>query len=228
MNGTVSDLLLPLARTPLSKIVASRCNLHGDVPQLDAIKSATIGSVTLASWRSPLADTLQTIDLSNNYITALDTLPSTVRVDLHGNKVALNVGRKALLQAARGVELNLKRVNLSNPTEARELLSKEITLAEAWTLTKESEGYVCKDFVQDSIRVTPELFLPNEMCNCTKGYAGTGTNCSSCPADSFSAVIGSAKCEPCPQHASARKGSTSVDACECSFGVLTESWFCLN
>ncbi|CAK9045516.1 unnamed protein product [Durusdinium trenchii] len=229
LNGTVSDLLLPLARTPLSKIVASRCNLHGDVPQLDAIKSATIGSVTLASWRSPLADTLQTIDLSNNYITALDTLPSTVRVDLHGNKVALNVGRKALLQAARGVELNLKRVNLSNPTEARELLSKEITLAEAWTLTKESEGYVCKDFVQDSIRVTPELFLPNEMCNCTKGYAGTGTNCSSCPADSFSAVIGSAKCEPCPQHASARKGSTSVDACECSFGVLTEwegFWSC--
>ena len=61
-------------------------------------------------------------------------------------------------------------------------------------------GYICAEFTRASLKVTPDLFLPDQMCTCFRGYAGRGTACKACPANTFTDREGQLQCEPQPRY----------------------------
>ena len=55
---------------------------------------------------------------------------------------------------------------------------------------RHAEGYTCTNFVVPTLRVTPELFLPEDMCTCQKGYSGRGASCeANAPAQVYSLQV---------------------------------------
>ena len=74
--------------------------------------------------------------------------------------------------------------------------------------------------------MSPNLFLPLDMCGCRPGYAGTGTNCSVCPANTFNSRNNQTSCQPYPPKSSTDQSSyqlaTTKEACRCSYGLVGE------
>ncbi|CAE7391857.1 RLK7 [Symbiodinium natans] len=218
LNGSVAQLLLPLAATPIASLAASGCGLHGEVPALDMMQ-VQIDKTIFTSWSSMLKETLHALDISSNAVTSLYSLPSTLQLDLRHNTVPLTIGSQTLAEAAHlRLDLNLEGTQLANREEVRTLLGTELELSKSRSYANETGGYICAGFTLASLHVTPDLFLPDDMCVCLQGYQGTGTMCKTCPASTFAAEEGQTRCEPCPANSSAPQGSSSLEACACEFG----------
>ena len=185
LNASVRDFLLPLANTPLSTIAASSAGLTGDVADLAGI-TAIVDGFSYSSWTSKLSMTLQAIDISSNSIGALTGVPARLRVDLGNNRIALVVTRSVVAAAtSRQVELWLEGTRIKNPEELGQLLPRELRPQDKFT-TRTGSTFACRELVLPWLRITPELFMPEEMCACRAGYTGHATTCTPCPADTYS------------------------------------------
>lgn len=92
-------------------------------------------------------------------------------------------------------------------------------------------GYSCYSIESTSLQVTPALFLPDELCSCSPGFAGRGVGCTTCPSDTYAEAYGTRRCTPCPKGSTADESKTSCrclsggtfhshssPACQCSSG----------
>ncbi|CAE7618200.1 ESAG8C [Symbiodinium sp. CCMP2592] len=219
-RGTVAQLLVPLAETPLASIAAAGNGLQGDMPNLNAMRLEVDGAL-FEVWGSLLSESLRALDLSGNNVTSLSILPlKLLRMDLSRNMGPLVISPLVLTEAVKKeVDLNLYRTRLANREEVEPLLRKELKLQETRSPPEENAGYACIDLAATNLRVTPDRFLPEQMCVCRPGHKGFGTNCSSCPANTFSDTENQAECNACPQHSSAPPAASSLQACECTFGT---------
>ena len=223
LNCSIAQLLLPLAGTPVTSIAAARCGLTGNMVDLSAVDATVDG--TPQWWHSILAQSLQIIDLSHNHLEEVGTLPAKVRMEINHNRDPLAV-RPAVVQKAvkNGVELWLFNTEISNRKELQKLLVNELAVDETWT--DSTKSYECRNLAAPNLRVSPDLFLPLDMCGCRPGYAGTGTNCSVCPANTFNSQHDQERCQRCPLKSSTNQSSyqlaTSKEACRCSYGFVGE------
>ena len=184
LHGSIQQLLLPLAATPAGNILASGCHIFGQMPSLHAV-GAMVDGISYATWYSVLASTLQVLDVSNNNLSAVPYVPAALRMDISKNSRPIVMNRSAFQDSVqRGVELWVTDTQLANPLEVQDLLKKELKLQEAWVPSK--QGHACHELVAPTLRVTPEKFLPEEMCSCRPGYFGHGTQCSPCLKNTFS------------------------------------------
>ena len=180
----MEQLLFPLAATPVTKILASGCHIFGRMPNLKALR-AQVAGVAYVSWDSILATTLQVLDVSGNILSAVSTLPAALRIDVSHNSRPIAISRSAFEEALRrGVDLWATDAPLANPLDVEGLLEEELRLQEAWVPSK--HGFACHELVAPNLRVTPEKFLPEEMCSCQPGYFGHGIQCSPCLKNTFS------------------------------------------
>ena len=83
----------------------------------------------------------------------------------------------------------------------------------------EDGGYACKDIV-GNVKVTPPLFLPQQLCKCLPGWHGNGATCKKCPSDMYSEEMGLDACKRCPTNSTAPEGSAKLADCKCAFGEL--------
>ncbi|CAE7706626.1 RCH2 [Symbiodinium sp. CCMP2456] len=218
-RGTVEQLLVPLAETALTSIAAAGNGLQGDMPNLSNMRLEVDGT-GFEVWASVLSESLRALDLSENNVTALSVLPlKLLRMDLSRNMGPLVISPAVLAEAVKTeVDLNLYRTRLANREEVQPLLHKELKLQDTRSPPEENAGYACIDLAATNLRVTPDRFLPEQMCVCRPGHKGFGINCSSCPSNTFSDTENQAECNACPVHSSAPPRASSLQACECTFG----------
>ena len=184
LNASVKDFLLLLANSPLSTIAASNAGLTGEVPDLTDVY-ASVDSILYGHWRSKLSQTLQGLDVSSNKLTALTVVPAGLRVDLSNNRIPLMVTPSAVAAAtSRQIDVWLEGTQIANPEQLGQLLARELRLQDNYTRTVGS--FACRELAQPWLRITPELFMPEEMCGCRAGYTGHATSCSPCPENTYS------------------------------------------
>eukprot|EP00438_Fugacium_kawagutii_P004166 Skav224687 [mRNA] locus=scaffold3171:55407:57036:+ [translate_table: standard] len=75
-------------------------------------------------------------------------------------------------------------------------------------------GYQCHSIVSSTLQVSPEKFLPQELCRCSPGFEGTGVQCHKCGPNTFSEGNGS-RCKACPPGSIAGEGEAT---CRCTSG----------
>lgn len=215
----MEQLLLPLAANPITRIAAARCGLRGPVPNLRALPLVQVDHQWHSMWRSVLSGSLQLLDISGNGLSEMDTLPAALRVDVGDNSQVMTVSKAALVEALEhSIEVGLANTQLANRAEVRELLGNGLELQKTWRLKTGPFG--CRDLTESRLKVTPELFLPDDMCGCSPGFSGTATNCSPCLQDTFNDEWNQSICERCPSRSHSRKASKSFEACECDFGFI--------
>ena len=186
LNAALKDFLLPLANSPLSTVAASSAGLTGEVLDLAGIAASVDGDL-YSSWISKLSMTLQGLDVSSNSIAALTAVPARLRVDLGNNKIPVVITPSAVTVATRRqVELWLEGTQIGHPEELGQLLAHELRLQDNYTRTV--GGFACRELVLPWLRITPELFMPEEMCGCRAGYTGHAITCSPCPANTYSSA----------------------------------------
>ncbi|CAK9004781.1 unnamed protein product, partial [Durusdinium trenchii] len=221
LNGHVENLLLPLAGSGLAMIAASGCGLSGAVPDIRSM-AAVVDKLTYGTWLSNLAKTLQVLDLSHNRIGSLASLPATLRMDLSHNAAPLLVMESVFVDAVRDrVDLWFVDTQLSNANDMQKLMSAELKLQKDYSRIR--DGFACQEFQEPVLQVTPELFMPEQMCACRAGYMGSATNCSPCLENTYASDLNSPSCLPCPPHSKAPSASTSPAACACEFGTVQNS-----
>ena len=241
-------MLLPLAGTPVTNIAAARCGLTGSMVDLSMVDARVDGSGFW--WNSILGQSLQVLDLRHNNLKEVGTVHTKIRMDISHNGEALTVRPNVIQKAVKdGIDLWLFNTEISNREELHNLLMNELALDEIWV--DSTKSYACRNLVAPNLRVSPHLFLPLNMCGCRPGYAGTGTNCSVCPANTFNSQNNQRRCQPCPPKSSTERLyqlatsketneslyqlatsketneslyqlATSKEACRCSYGFVIE------
>lgn len=97
------------------------------------------------------------------------------------------------------------------------------------SLANDAKGYECQDLSAPYMHVTPDLFLPKQMCQCKPGYIGYGSSCTPCGVNSFSDDWNQATCTACPMGSRAPLRTASAQGCECPYGDAkntTGAWIC--
>ena len=184
LNGTVSQLLVPLATTRIATIEASNCELLGEIPSLDWKASGASRCWYQSTHLCRLEQYLQVLDLSQNRIESVSSLPASLRIDISGNKVPLSISSTVLKKAiTHEVDMWLTGTELQNRHEVDDLLDDELKLQKDWV--PRSESHACRQLVTPLLRVTPEKFLPEYMCGCRPGYKGSGVMCTPCGENNF-------------------------------------------
>ncbi|CAK9032585.1 unnamed protein product [Durusdinium trenchii] len=214
LNLTTQELLEPLKFTRITRLLAANCALHGSVPSL---KGWPFGRT--------LSGSLQVLDLSHNRMDAVsaDSWLPKIRLDLSHNAHPLRVSAEVLRRVIKsGMELWLTRTELANRDEVMGLWQTELSPQEAWT-PRPSQGFECQDLSNPNLRVTPELFLPEQMCSCSPGFFGKGADCQQCSNGTYSAGRNSSHCTKCPEGSRSLAGSTAVSQCVCPFGSPEET-----
>lgn len=218
LNGSLADLLVPLADTPATSIAASGCGLSGAVPNLIEM-SVRLNGIAYASFRTKLAQSLQTLDISANQLSSIASLPAALRVDLRQNAVPLKVKPYTLQEAVqRSIELWLDGTALQNPEDLQYLVNHVLRLRPEFAKSRWS--FACRELVEPTLRVTPHIFMPEEMCACQAGFHGFATNCSPCPSDTYSTEPNSPSCQKCPLNSTSKNTSGSWQLCQCAFGSI--------
>lgn len=82
------------------------------------------------------------------------------------------------------------------------------------SLVSTEGGYQCHSIASTSLQISPEKFLPQELCTCSPGFEGTGSHCRKCGKNTYSPGNGSA-CTPCPEGSMAGEGEGT---CQCISG----------
>ena len=210
LNITTGELLDSLMYTRITRLIAANCALNGKVP---------------LPWSRTLDASLHVLDLSHNRLDAViaDSWLPKIRLDLSHNAHPLRVSAEVIRRAIKsGMELWLTRTELANPDEVMGLWQTELGPQEAWT-PRPSQGFECQDLSNPNLRVTPELFLPEQMCSCSPGFFGKGADCQQCPNGTYSAGRNSSQCTKCPEGSRSSAGSTAVSQCVCPFGSPEEA-----
>lgn len=203
----------------LASIRAAGCGLTGRLPSL-LFQDVWLDHDNWSIWHPALAASLQTLDLASNQLSGVDQIPQNIQsLILAGNpEVDLRHGvlRSAIVA---GTFLDLQHVRLTNSLEAKELLEANILVESPTASMSIAGGYACHDLSTKSLQITPEDFLPEELCSCAPGWAGTGANCTRCANNTFSSDY-SGNCQKCPEGSRAEAAGTS---CRCAFGELLEA-----
>ena len=209
MNGPLDHLLILLAMSKVTSIKASAAGIYGKMPKLKGY--------------GYLPSTLLMLDLSRNNVSELHELPvrpSLGRVLLPENH-QLVLAPQVLTQAVREhIILDLSGTKLSNEEVVEQLLEEgAVKTTDMYAYRNDVEGYACKDLV-GTVKVTPNLFLPQKLCKCLAGWHGSGATCKMCPANTFSEEMGLDTCKSCPLNSTAPAGSTKLAHCNCDFGNI--------
>ena len=234
MNGPAERFLTMLGACPtLSTIKASNCSLKGTV-NLGKFPAKVNGKMYIG-WDSSLSESLQVLDLGANDISEVSSLSMKIQ---SLSLAEMNTGvhfRKGVLRDAssRKISLDLSGVQLMNSSEAADMLQQE-ELRGTWQFieTDKANGFECRDLEGSSLRVTPHLFLPNQLCQCLVGWIGTGAVCQKCPKDTFrDATVPSTAdaCTRCPLNSTSKEASDTLMDCQCNLGHLFqigEEWRC--
>ena len=233
MNGLAERFLTMLGECPtLSTIKASNCSLKGTVPNLGKL-AGKVDGVMYTGWISPLSGSLQNLDLGANDISEVSSLPMKIQsVSFAKMKTRVHFQKGVLRDASsKKILLDLSGVRLMNSSEAADMWQhEELRSTSQFTMIDKTNGFQCKDLEGSSLRVTPHLFLPNQLCQCLVGWIGTGAACRKCPKDTFrdEAVPSVADaCTPCPLNSTS--GSGTLKDCQCNLGHLFqmgEEWRC--
>ncbi|CAK9035742.1 unnamed protein product [Durusdinium trenchii] len=216
LNGDVSELLQPLCGSPaLATIEAAGCRLSGTLTNLRP-EDVVVDGVLFSKWRPLLGKSLKVLNLATNNITEIKGIPASLQVLILAENSALNFADGVLKEAlATGTFLDLQNVALSNTTEAAELLREGFIVKTEQVSSMSTEGgYRCHSILSTSLQVSPEKFLPQELCRCSAGFEGTGAHCRKCGPNTFSEGNGS-KCTPCPEGTIAGEGEAT---CKCTSG----------
>ena len=235
MNGLAEPFLTMLsACRTLSTIKASNCSLKGTVPNLGKLAVKADGFM-YTGWISPLSQSLQNLDLGANDILEVSGLPMRIQ---SLSLAKMNTGvhfQKGILRDAssKKILLDLSGVQLMNSSEASDMLQREeLRGTSQYTMIDRANGFQCKDLEGSSLRVTPHMFLPHELCQCLVGWIGTGAACQKCPKDTFrDAEVPSTAdaCTPCPLNSTSKEASGTLTDCQCNLGHLFqmgEEWRC--
>eukprot|EP00435_Cladocopium_sp_Y103_P052999 s109_g16.t2 len=221
VNSPAENLLLPLAMSPITSIKAVGAKITGEVPKLKDAEGMVDGKHTNLTFA--LAETLLMLDLTGNDVGELRDLPvkpNLGRVLVRENH-RLKLQPEVLTQALREkILLDLSGTKLSNGEVVAQLLEEgALQTTDMYALRNDAGGFACKDLV-GTVKVTPSMFLPNQLCKCLPGWHGHGATCQICPADKFSDEMGLDTCKLCPSNSTAPAGSTKLADCKCDFGNL--------
>eukprot|EP00435_Cladocopium_sp_Y103_P075009 s59_g53.t1 len=225
VNSPAESVLLPLAMSEkLTSIQAAGTGIYGEMPKLTDTE-ARINGKNISNFTFPLAKSLVMLDLCGNNVTGVHDLPvqpNIGRMLLRENH-HLNVDVKVFAEALKQqVFLDLSGTTLSNQDEAAELLKEGVMkTTDMHAFRDETAGYACKDVI-GTVKVTPRIFLPQELCKCLSGWYGSGATCAMCPSNKFSDDLGFDTCKSCPPNSTAPAGSTKMADCKCRFGDLHE------
>ena len=235
MNGLTERFLTMLSACPtLSTIKAANCSLKGTVPNLGKLR-AKVNGWMYTSWVSPLSQSLQNLDLGANDISEVSGLPIKILfLSLAKMNTRIHFQEGILRDASsKKILLDLSGVQLMNSSEAADMLQREeLRGTSQFTMIDHDNGFKCKDLEGSSLRVTPHLFLPHELCQCLVGWIGTGAACQKCPKGTFrdAAVPSTADaCTPCPPNSTSKEASGTLVDCQCNLGHLFqmgEEWRC--
>ena len=216
----------------LATIKAAGCGLEGHMPDLSRLSIVTVDRTAYTSWRASLDETLQTLDISNNRISKVQSFPSDVQSVTLANNPAIAFSPGLLERSLnKGIALDLQGVSLVNPGEAEQLVkTRKLIMTEVVTSFDKSRGYECKSITHSSLVITPAMFLPDTLCVCAAGWTGAGIKCNKCPADTYRASNTSAsKCSRCPANSHAEPASVSITGCRCVLGEMYQEgdeWRC--
>ncbi|CAK9047892.1 unnamed protein product [Durusdinium trenchii] len=217
LNGNVNDLLAPLGGCgALARIKAEDCGLAGSIPSL-ILEQVWVGHRFHETWKSPLARSLQVLDVAANRLDFIEAIPSNVfALILAGNP--LSFGDGVLHQAVTaGTFLDLENVSIKDHTEPLDLLARGLLQrTDERSSVSTARGYACYAITSKSLQVTPSVFLPQELCACLPGWEGHGTQCTRCPQNTFKNGYDGI-CQPCPKASNSEEGSTM---CHCTYGEL--------
>ena len=110
--------MLPLAATPLESLAAARSGLRGEVPDLSALTVKLDGSLK-EGWSSYLGETLRTLDLADNNLSSIRSIPAGLKeLHLSNNMGPLAVRSGVLTHAVlNNTEVNLESTRLANPKD---------------------------------------------------------------------------------------------------------------
>ena len=235
MNGLAERFLTMLGECPsLSTIKASNCSLKGTVPNLGKLPVKGDGIVR-AAWVSSLSESLQNLDLGANDISEVSGLPVKIQsLSLAKMNTGVHFQKGVLRDASsKKILLDLSGVRLMNSSEAADMWQgEELRGTSQFSMIDKANGFQCKDLEGSSLRVTPHMFLPNQLCQCLVGWIGTGAACQKCPKDTFrDAEVPSTAdaCTPCPLNSTSKEASGTLKDCQCNLGHLFQmgdEWRC--
>ena len=163
-------------------------------------------------------------------------LHTKIRMDISHNGEAMTLRPDVVQKAVKdGIELWLFNTVISNREELHNLLTNELALDEIWV--DSTKSYACRNLdkvaacvglggIHGTKSMSPNLFLPLDMCGCRPGYAGTGTNCSVCPGKHLQQPKQPDDMPTLPTKSSTNQSSyqlaTTKEACRCSYGLVGE------
>ena len=235
INSLAERFLTMMSACPtLTTIKASNCSLKGTVPNLGKVSAKVDGNMR-TSWISALSQSLQILDLGANHISEVSSLPMKIQ---SVSFAKMNTGvhfQKGILRDAssKKILLDLSGVQLMNSSEAADMLQREeLRSTSQFTMIDKANGFQCKDLEGSSLRVTPHLFLPNQLCQCLVGWIGTGAACQKCPKDTFrdeTVPSTAGACSPCPLDSTSKEASGTLKDCQCWSGHLFQmgdEWRC--
>eukprot|EP00434_Breviolum_minutum_P001790 symbB.v1.2.001585.t1/scaffold88.1/size340390/20 len=218
LNSKVEDLLRILAYSKfISKISASDCNLTGTLKDLSSFRYVPGSDVT---------NSLLVLDISNNSIQQVETLPPNAKIMLSHNHRALNISTGVLTEANdNNQELDLRASRLTNFEETHELWKqRKLTLTPGLSFRNETGGYGCfgLDPASTNLLGFGRDLLPDHMCVCLPGFFGKGANCTPCNSSSYNGDLNQSSCKACPAQMSTDQASakerTDEEACKCPAG----------
>ncbi|CAE7748474.1 GSO1 [Symbiodinium necroappetens] len=187
--------------------------------------------------RSPLATSLEVLDLSGNNLSFLAAIPPACHtLVVVENMQPLHVAAGELAKALRRqVVLDMRETILHNDSmkDVEMLLSShDISRTVDRTNFRTDKGYACFDLDRSTttLEITPAKLMPEKWCSCLPGWHGTGINCSECSENTFSTNMSSPSCTACPANSTSPKRSKSVHECKCQRGsvrqVDSNTWIC--
>ncbi|CAE7240212.1 SIK1 [Symbiodinium sp. CCMP2456] len=239
LNGPASDLLRPLAACDhLGSVLAARAGLTDELPSLDPLPPTSRGDGVIdLEMRSPLATSLEVLDLSGNNLSFLAAIPPACHtLVVVENMQPLHVAAGELAKALRRqVVLDMRETILHNDSmkDVEMLLSShDISRTVDRTNFRTDKGYACFDLDRSTttLEITPAKLMPEKWCSCLPGWHGTGINCSECSENTFSTNMSSPSCTACPANSTSPKRSKSVHECKCQRGsvrqVDSNTWIC--
>lgn len=150
----------------LSTIKASNCSLKGTMPNLGNL-AVKVDGLIYTVWSSSLAESLQNLDLGANHISEVSSLPMKIQsLSLAKMNTGVHLQKGILRDASsKKILLDLSGVRLMNSSEAADMLQgEELRGTLQFSMIDRDNGFQCKDLEGSSLRVTPHMFLPNQLC----------------------------------------------------------------
>eukprot|EP00439_Symbiodinium_sp_Y106_P025928 s1522_g3.t1 len=210
LNGRI-EYILELLRDSvhLARLRVARTNLTGKVDD---------------GGDSGLSTSLLLLDATDNNITHLTGFPgrSIVQVSLSKNH-RLDVTKDALVHSLQQeIQLDLRGTLLANVSVVQELFAEGyLARTHEAVAINSTAGYYCYGITSETLRITPELFFPAQLCACLPGYKGSGTNCVPCEANTYNDMNNQSDCMSCPRHSETlRDGASALRQCLCIFGRI--------